>query len=86
MQRIKAQHGAKAVAFSMASGSTTAIGDSAPFVRRLMNAFGTPNLYNSFDVCGWGRGFATQIHVRRRQRRDRRRRGRDGRTSPTADA
>ena len=60
LQRIKAQHGAKAVAFSMASASTTAIGDSAPFVRRLMNAFGTPNLFNSIDVCGWGRGFATQ--------------------------
>jgi len=60
MQRIKAQHGAKAVAFSIASGSTTAIGDSAPFVQRLRNGFGTPNLYGSIDVCGWGRAFATQ--------------------------
>ena len=60
MQRIKAQHGARAVAFSIASTSTTAIGDSAPFVQRLRNAFGTPNLYGSIDVCGWGRGFATQ--------------------------
>src|SRR4051812_27437424 len=60
MQRIKAQHGARAVAFSSASASTTAIGDSAPFVQRLRNAFGTPNFYGSIDVCGWGRGFATQ--------------------------
>lgn len=60
MQRIKAQHGAKAVAFSIASSSTTAIGDSAVFVQRLRNAFGTPNFYGSIDVCGWGRAFATQ--------------------------
>ena len=60
MQRIKAQHGARAVAFSIASASTTAIGDSAPFVQRLRNAFGSPNQYGSIDVCGWGRGFATQ--------------------------
>ncbi|WP_147157108.1 molybdopterin-containing oxidoreductase family protein [Reyranella soli] len=60
MQRIKAQYGARAVAFSMASASTTAIGDSAVFVQRLRNAFGTPNLYGSIDVCGWGRAFATQ--------------------------
>ena len=30
--------------FSLSSPSTTAIGDSASFIRRLMNAFGTPNV------------------------------------------
>ena len=25
-----------------------------------MNAFGTPNLASSLDMCGWGRGFATR--------------------------
>ena len=34
--------------------------NSAPFMRRLMNAFGTPNLVWSLDMCGWGRGFATR--------------------------
>ena len=48
------------MAFSQSSPSTTAIGDSAPFVRRLMNAFGTPNLVWALDMCGWGRGFATR--------------------------
>ena len=28
--------------------------------QRLMNAFGTPNLVSTLDVCGWGRGFATR--------------------------
>ena len=60
MRRIAQQHGPEAVAFSQSSGSTTAIADSAAFVRRLMNAFGTPNLVWPLDLCGWGRGFATR--------------------------
>jgi anaerobic selenocysteine-containing dehydrogenase len=60
MQRIAAENGPHAVAFSQSSPSTTAIGDSSAFVRRLMNAFGTPNLVWPLDLCGWGRGFATR--------------------------
>src|SRR5262249_47027952 len=60
MRRIANEFGPRAVAFSQSSPSTTAIGDSAGFVRRLMNAFGTPNLVSPFDLCGWGRGFATR--------------------------
>lgn len=60
MRRIAEQHGPEAVAFSQSSPSTTAIADSAPFVRRLMNAFGTPNMVWALDLCGWGRGFATR--------------------------
>ena len=60
MRRLAEEHGPQSVAFSQSSPSTTAIGDSAPFLRRLMNAFGTPNLVWSLDMCGWGRGFATR--------------------------
>ena len=60
MRRIAEQYGAQAVAFSQSSPSTTAIGDSGAFMRRLMNAFGTPNLITALDLCGWGRGFATR--------------------------
>jgi anaerobic selenocysteine-containing dehydrogenase len=60
MRRIAEQHGPQAVAFSQSSASTTAIGDAAPFVRRLMNAFGTPNMVWPHDLCGWGRGLATR--------------------------
>jgi len=60
MRRIAAEHGPHAVAFSQSSPSTTAIGDSAGFVRRLMHAFGTPNMVWALDLCGWGRAFATR--------------------------
>jgi anaerobic selenocysteine-containing dehydrogenase len=60
MRRLAATHGPQSVAFSQSSPSTTAIGDSAAFMRRLMNAFGTPNLVWALDLCGWGRGFATR--------------------------
>jgi anaerobic selenocysteine-containing dehydrogenase len=60
MQRIATQHGPAAVAFSLASPSTTALADAGGWIRRLMNAFGTPNAATSLDLCGWGRGFATR--------------------------
>jgi anaerobic selenocysteine-containing dehydrogenase len=60
MRRVAEQCGPHAVAFSLSSPSTTAIADSNGFIRRLMNAFGTPNSVTSLDLCGWGRGFATR--------------------------
>src|SRR6202521_6459491 len=60
MRPIPQQHGRQPVAFSLPAPSTTAIGDSGGFVRRLMNAFGTPNLVWPLELCGWGRGFATR--------------------------
>ena len=60
MRRIAGQHGPEAVAFSQSSPSTSAIADSVAFVNRLMNAFGTPNIVSSLELCGWGRGFATR--------------------------
>ena len=60
MRDIARRHGPQAVAFSQSSPSTTAIADFAVFVRRLMNAFGTPNLVSQLDMCGWGRGYATR--------------------------
>ena len=60
MRRIADQHGPEAVAFSLSSGSTTATLDSTGFIQRLMHAFGTPNLFNNNDMCGWGRAGATR--------------------------
>src|ERR1044071_7429510 len=59
MRRVADRHGPEAVAFTTSSPSTSAMADSAGFVQRLANAFGTPNAAVSLDVCGWGRGFAT---------------------------
>jgi anaerobic selenocysteine-containing dehydrogenase len=60
MRRIAERHGPEAFAFSMASPSTTAIADSSGWIRRLMNAFGTPNASANVELCGWGRAFATR--------------------------
>jgi anaerobic selenocysteine-containing dehydrogenase len=60
MRRIAKRDGPQAFAFSMASPSTTAIADSSPWIRRLMNAFGTPNASTNVELCGWGRSFATR--------------------------
>lgn len=60
MRRVADRHGPQAVAFTLSSPSTTAIGDSNGFIRRLMNAFGTPNSSYTLDICGWGRAFATR--------------------------
>jgi anaerobic selenocysteine-containing dehydrogenase len=60
MRRVAERHGPEAVAFTLSSPSTTAIGDSSGFIQRLANAFGTPNAAITLDVCGWGRGFATR--------------------------
>ena len=60
MRRTAERHGPQAVAFTTSSPSTTAIGDAAGFIRRLANAFGTPNANVTLDLCGWGRGFATR--------------------------
>jgi anaerobic selenocysteine-containing dehydrogenase len=60
MRRIAAEHGPEAVCFSLSSPSTTAVGDAAPFISRLKNAFGTPNAMTSFDLCGWGRAGAAR--------------------------
>ncbi|MBV8826410.1 MAG: molybdopterin-dependent oxidoreductase [Hyphomicrobiales bacterium] len=60
MRRLAEKFGPQTIAFSQSSPSTTAIGDAGAFMRRLMNAFGTPNMVTSLDLCGWGRGFATR--------------------------
>jgi anaerobic selenocysteine-containing dehydrogenase len=60
MRRAAERHGPQAVAFTVSSPSTTAIGDATGFIQRLANAFGTPNANITLDICGWGRGFATR--------------------------
>src|SRR4029079_10371031 len=61
MRRIAEQHRPEAFAFSVASGSTTASADFAGWIRRLMNAYGSPNLAGSVEICGWGRALATRF-------------------------
>src|SRR5512142_1727756 len=57
--QIAAEHGPESVVVSVVSPSTSASDDSTAWISRLMNAFGTPNLCASMELCGWGRYLAT---------------------------
>ena len=59
LRRIAEAHGPESVVFSVASPSTSASDDSLAWIERLMNAFGSPNLCLSVELCGWGRYLAT---------------------------
>ena len=54
MRRIAERHGPESVAFSLSSPSTTAIADSDGFIRRLMNAFGTPESCSHISTSAVG--------------------------------
>ena len=58
LRRIAAQSGPEAVAFAVTTTSGTAISDAAPWVDRLINAFGSPNNCNAMEICAWHRQFA----------------------------
>ncbi len=60
LRRIAAEHDPESVVFSVSSPSTSASDDSVIWIQRLMNAFGSPNLCASMELCGWGRYQATQ--------------------------
>jgi anaerobic selenocysteine-containing dehydrogenase len=59
MRRIADSDGPEAFAFSQGSGSTTGLADAGGWIRRLMNAYGSPNHCGAMELCGWSRGFAT---------------------------
>src|SRR5512143_3185769 len=59
LKQIAAAHGPESVVFSVSSPSTSASDDSTPWISRLMNAYGSPNLCASMELCGWGRHQAT---------------------------
>lgn len=55
---IARRDGPESVVFSVASPSTSGSDDTTAWISRLMNAFGTPNLCASMELCGWGRYLA----------------------------
>jgi anaerobic selenocysteine-containing dehydrogenase len=57
---IAQEHGPESVVVSVVSPSTSASDDSLIWIQRLMNAFGSPNLCMSMELCGWGRYLATR--------------------------
>ncbi len=58
LKRIAAESGPEAVAFAVTTSSGTAISDAGPWINRLINAFGSPNNCNAYEICSWHRDFA----------------------------
>lgn len=59
LRAIAEEHGPQSVVFSTVSPSTSASDDSLVWIQGLTNAFGSPNLCVSMELCGWGRYLAT---------------------------
>jgi anaerobic selenocysteine-containing dehydrogenase len=57
---IKARYGPEAVIFGCASAAGTSAADFFPWVQRLANAFGSPNVLYANHLCGWHKGGSAQ--------------------------
>lgn len=58
LKRIAEESGPEAVSFCVTTPSGTAIADGMPWISRLANAFGSPNMVWTTHVCNWHRDFA----------------------------
>ncbi|MCL4297847.1 MAG: molybdopterin-dependent oxidoreductase [Anaerolineae bacterium] len=58
LRKIAEERDPESVVFSTVSPSTSASDDSLVWIQRLTNAFGSPNLCVSMELCGWGRYLA----------------------------
>jgi len=58
LRRIAEESGPEAVSFCVTTPSGTAIADGMPWISRLANAFGSPNMVWTTHVCNWHRDFA----------------------------
>jgi anaerobic selenocysteine-containing dehydrogenase len=60
---IKARYGSEAVVFGCATGAGTSSADFFPWVQRLANAFGSPNILYPDHLCAWHKkGSAQYTH------------------------
>lgn len=55
MLAVRAESGPAAVAFTRGTGSATGVRDTDPWLTRLANHVGTPNLMSTTHVCNWSR-------------------------------
>ena len=60
LEDIKARYGPEAVVFGCASAAGTSAADFFPWVQRLANAFGSPNLLYANHLCGWHKSGSAQ--------------------------
>ena len=57
---IKARYGPEAVVFGCATAAGTSAADFFPWVQRLANAFGSPNILYANHLCGWHKSGSAQ--------------------------
>jgi anaerobic selenocysteine-containing dehydrogenase len=57
---IKTRYGPEAVVFGCATAAGTSAADFFPWVQRLANAFGSPNLLYPNHLCGWHKSGSAQ--------------------------
>jgi len=57
LKRLAAQNGSECVTFSLATSAGTAMQDGYPWVERLRNAFGSPNVVASMELCNFTKEF-----------------------------
>ena len=55
LRDIKARYGPEAVVFSRATPAGSSSSDFEPWLRRLVNAFGSPNFMTTQHICNWHR-------------------------------
>jgi len=55
LNNVKSRYGAEAVAFTRAGHSSSPISETDHWIRRLANAFGTPNSIATTHICQWHR-------------------------------
>jgi anaerobic selenocysteine-containing dehydrogenase len=53
LSEIKQQHGAEAVVFGRSTPDGSAASDFVPWLMRLANAFGSPNVLTTTHICTW---------------------------------
>lgn len=61
LRGIAGRHGPESVAFGVATPSGTAVADAFPWVHRLANAFGSPNVLFATENCNWHRDFGAAL-------------------------
>lgn len=61
MGRIRVEHGAEQVAFSITTPSGTHMSDSISWVERLVRAYGSPNSIYGTEICNWHKDIASRF-------------------------
>lgn len=61
MARIRADHGAEQVAFSITTPSGTHMSDCISWVERFVRAYGSPNSIYGTEICNWHKDIASRF-------------------------